>query len=70
MLQKLWAKFYPILRKKVLPKMELENVTKNLGKILPYSKKKSPKNWSQKMLQKIWANIIFFYTGMPDLQIW
>ena len=31
---------YPIVRKKVLPKMELENVTKNLGKILHYSKKK------------------------------
>jgi hypothetical protein len=32
MLQKIWAKYYPIVRKKELPKMELENVTKNLGK--------------------------------------
>ena len=36
---KIWAKYYSILRKKVLPKMELKK-GKNLGKTLPYSKKK------------------------------
>ena len=45
---KIWAKYYSILRKKVLPKMELKK-GKNLGKTLPYSKKKStPKNRARK----------------------
>ena len=52
------AKYYPIVRKKVLPKMEQSTCYKISCKILPYSKKKKySQKWSNQLATKKLQNI-------------